>query len=162
MTIPGFISWAHKDHKLLEQLWPHVKTLERANNIEFWIDRDKLLGGDTWNARIEAAIKAAECILIMVSENCLASEYIYDNELPLIAARRKAGRLVVPVYLKPCIFGFAINPLQAVPTSPAGRLTAIMDWKPPRNGPHEAISQAANAIAARFGTPPTAPFDWGP
>jgi hypothetical protein len=27
MTIPGFISWAHKDHKLLEQVWPHVRTL---------------------------------------------------------------------------------------------------------------------------------------
>lgn len=161
MAIQGFISWAHADHKLLDDVWPHIGALELTYDIEFWRDK-KLKGGDDWNKEIETALTRAQCHLVMVSAHCLNSDYIVKNELPLIEQQRRAGKFVVPVLLKPCIYRWAIHVLQAVPMDESRQLRAIEDWKPRRNGPYEAVKQAGDAIAKHFKLPAKSLFTGTP
>jgi CheY-like chemotaxis protein len=50
-----------------------------------------------------------------VSPGFIASDYIYDHEIPAIKARHLKGALVLPVVLKRCMWQFIANALQALP-----------------------------------------------
>ena len=96
-----FVSYSHLDAPALRDLLPYLTTLERDNLVEIWSD-EKLRGGERWQEQISAALDAAAVAVLLVSQEFLASKFIYEEELPRILQRHATGRLaVLPVYLTP-------------------------------------------------------------
>ena len=106
-----FISYAHADNsapdpaaRWLDRLPLHLKPLAFEELISVATDRDIGLGDD-WHARIQADLNRAGAAVLLVSPAYLASEYIRNNELPVLLYRAKTqGLRIVPVILRPCLF----------------------------------------------------------
>ncbi len=96
-----FVSYSHRDAEALEQLGRFLKTLERDGLLDAWTDQ-RLEGGDDWRAEIGTALDEATAAVVFVSQDFLASDFIYAEELPRLLAAADAGRLtLIPVFLSP-------------------------------------------------------------
>jgi hypothetical protein len=97
-----FISYSHKDSKWLEQLRPHLESLQVEQQIEFW-DDTKIECGDEWLPAIKKALQETRVAVLLVSKNFLASKFIRSEEVPpLIAAARSEGATLLSVIVSPC------------------------------------------------------------
>jgi len=100
-----FISYSHKDTEWLERLRVHLIPFERRNLIDVYVDTE-IQPGMLWFDEIENALSTAKVAVLLVSANFLASEFIYENELPpLLAAAENGGTKILPVIVSPCAFG---------------------------------------------------------
>jgi hypothetical protein len=98
-----FVSYSHKDHEALEQLQRFLQPLERAGLIESWADT-RIKPGDDWAEEINKALNEATVAVLFISQDFLASEFIYQQELPCLLARAEADELtVLPVFLSPSL-----------------------------------------------------------
>jgi hypothetical protein len=151
----GFISYSHDDHRLFREFQTHLRSVERGFGIDFWADR-RISAGYHWDDEIRQRIEAAETFILLISAAFLASDYIWNQELPAIKSRRAAaGRvLVLPVVLKPCYWQLVGSARQAVPTFD-GTLKPIAEWHPQSNGHDQARVAIADSIQAFYGVPPT-------
>lgn len=132
----GFISYAHQNEKRVERLKNNLAPLEKGGDISFFDDH-QILPGQSWNQAIADALRAAQLILLCVSDYFLNSEYIYENELRTALAKHDAGTArVIPVILAYCdwkdleIGGRRLGDLQAVPKE--GK--PIEGWRPVTRG----------------------------
>ncbi len=71
-----FISYSHKDQKALKQLQRFTQSLERDSHIKCWADTN-LQGGDDWLAEINQAMDIASAAILFISQDFLASEFIW-------------------------------------------------------------------------------------
>src|ERR1051326_1381756 len=122
----AFISYSHKDMKLLDELHEHLAQFEKQGLIQYWDDR-KLTPGVDWRDEIGQAIKAAKVAILLVSPSFLASDFITTEEVPLLLdAAKNEGAILLSVIARPCMFRqTALAQLQAVndPTRPLSDLT---------------------------------------
>lgn len=144
----GFLSYSHADMAWFQALAPHLKALKRGFGLNVWTDH-QILAGTQWEQRIADAIAAADVLVLLVSPGFIASDYVWDKELPAIRARRDAGALVLPVVLTRCYWELAVKQLQAVPTRD-GALTPLSDWRPRDHGLDAACRQISRSIADHF------------
>lgn len=95
-----FISYAHKDEKLLDELEKHLGPLVRQGLIETWHDRN-ISPGEDWRKAISAHLEEADIILLLLSSDFLASDYGYSVEMRR-ALDRHANReaQVIPIVLR--------------------------------------------------------------
>ena len=97
-----FISYSHKDERLLKKLEAHLSSLKRLGIIEPWHDR-RIGPGKHIDHEISRHLEAADIILLLVSSNFIQSKYAYDFEMRRALERDKAGEArVIPVILRPC------------------------------------------------------------
>jgi len=97
-----FISYAHEDENLKTELDKHLKALKRSTKVELWHDR-ALVAGQEWDATIMAELERANIILLLVSVDFNASDFIWDKELARAMERHREGTArVVPVILRRC------------------------------------------------------------
>ncbi len=97
-----FISYSHADHQWQKRLQVHLKPLEPHLNIVCWSDQ-KIQSGMKWQEEITKAIEKAGIAILLVSADFLASDFIRNNELPLILeAAAKNGMTVLTIILSPC------------------------------------------------------------
>jgi TIR domain len=95
-----FISYSRKDGKWIEELKTHLKPLKRDQDIEIWDDTNLKLGS-TWLEEIQRAIRRAKVVVLLISPNFMASDFIVRIELPLVLqAAKDEGAIVVPVILR--------------------------------------------------------------
>jgi pimeloyl-ACP methyl ester carboxylesterase len=89
-----FVSYSHKDGDWLERLrvmaTPYLRTAE--SELDLWDDK-RLQSGDRWDIKIRSALKQAGVAVALVSANFLGSQYIMENELPIILDAAKNNRL---------------------------------------------------------------------
>jgi internalin A len=111
-----FVSYAHEDDTLREELMTHLALLVRQGLIAPWQDRS-IRPGDEWEREIDENLEAADVVLLLVSPDFLASDYIDGKELARALERDAAGEArVVPVILRPADWESApFGKLQAVP-----------------------------------------------
>jgi hypothetical protein len=146
----GFLSYSHEDHRLFMGFRPHLAALRRGFGLDIWTDHNCEVG-TLWNTRIEAAIKAAQVFVLLISPDFIASDYVNDNEIPAIREqRRSAGSLVLPVVLRRCSWQMVAASLQAAPTE-NGRLKPVTDWPRQNDGFDRAREQMMTAIENHFG-----------
>ena len=111
-----FLSYSHKDEELKEQLDTHLAALKRNNLIQTWNDR-AILTGEEWDIAIKTQLAQADIILLLVSANFIASEYIWKVEITQAMKRHDNKEVVVvPVFIKPCDWkGMPFEKLQGLP-----------------------------------------------
>jgi hypothetical protein len=112
-----FISYAREDEVLREALEKQLAILRRQGLIATWHDR-RIGAGTEWAKQIAGELEAADLILLLVSPDFLASDYIFDVELKRALERHEAGATrVIPIILRPCLWQRgAFAKLQALPT----------------------------------------------
>lgn len=116
MGIQVFYSYSHKDERFKEVLETHLSVLKREGYIDAWSDR-KITAGSEWKEDINMNLEKAKLVLLLVSENFLASDYCYETEtIFALEQQEKKKCIVVPVILKPCLFSRSrLKHLQALP-----------------------------------------------
>lgn len=77
----GFVSYSHDDHKHFEELATHLAAIKRAYPVALWTDHE-IHTGSVWEQRIADAITAAEIFVLLVSNNFINSDYVWNTELP--------------------------------------------------------------------------------
>jgi hypothetical protein len=97
-----FLSYAHRDEELKEQLGVHLGILKREGVIDLWQDRQIGAGRDV-HAAIGDSLEAADIVLLLVSPDFLASDYCFEIEMKRALARHQSGAArVIPVILRLC------------------------------------------------------------
>jgi len=111
-----FLSYAHADEDLKKELDKHLIPLRRSGKIETWNDRE-LIAGQEWNEEIMAELNKANIILLLISIDFIASQYIWDKELATAMKRHEEGTAhIVPVIMKNCLWqDMPFAKLQALP-----------------------------------------------
>lgn len=138
-----FYSYAHEDEPLREELQGHLKILERRGLLAPWHDR-KIVPGQDWSGEIDAHLRSAELVLLLVSKDFVESDYIWGVEL--VAAMDRHARqaaTVVPIMVRPVDLAPEDAPfmkLQGLPT----------DMKPVTSWPNrdEAWTDVAKGLRA--------------
>ena len=149
----GFISYAHKDHAVLERLLEHLRPMERTLHLTFWHDKH-IDAGHRWNDEIEKAIDAAEVFILLASPAFMASPFIVGKEIPAIKKqRRKCRGVVIPVLVRACAWQLELGAIQAVPRGKDGAWP-IERWNPRNDGYDTARQQIDTAICKHFGLRP--------
>ncbi len=122
-----FISYAHADEELKKELDKYLKVLKRSGKIESWNDRE-LIAGQEWDDVIMSELAKANAILLLISVDFNASDFIWDKELAAALKRHEEGTAhVVPIILRKCEWS----------TLPYAKLQAL-----PRNG--QPVTEYAN------------------
>jgi hypothetical protein len=96
-----FISYAHKDEMLCNELKKHLSLMQRKGVIATWYDRQIMPGSD-WSQDIDRHLNTASLVLLLISSDFLASDFCYTIELQHALNRHKRGEAyVVPIILRP-------------------------------------------------------------
>src|SRR5258708_22257879 len=113
-----FLSYAHKDKVLRDQLDEHLSLLKRLKLIRTWHDRD-IMPGTEWRQAIDTHLNAAHLILLLISPAFMSSEYCYTKEMKRAVERHEAGEAyVIPIILRPVDWQDApFGKLQALPSN---------------------------------------------
>lgn len=124
----AFISYAHRDAPSCATLRKFLVGLERQGLIAAWHDR-MITAGMEWKGTIDAYLNAAKVILLLISQDFIASEYCYDVEMQRALERHDAGEaLVIPIILRPA----------TLKNTPFSRLQFLpQDGKPITTWPNE-------------------------
>jgi GTPase SAR1 family protein/predicted phosphodiesterase len=112
-----FLSYAHSDEPLRQELMKHLSLLQRQGVIQTWHDRN-INAGDDWKQQIDDNLNTATVILLLISADFLYSDYCYEIEMQRALERHNAGEArVIPVVLRPVDWhGAPFGTLQALPT----------------------------------------------
>ncbi|MFM9946994.1 MAG: COR domain-containing protein [Saprospiraceae bacterium] len=123
-----FISYSKSDKVYLEQLKSMLSPLVRDGLLQPW-DDTKLLPGEEWNASIRRELNTADIILLLVSSDLMATDYVWDIEMKEALARHERGdAVVVPIIIRPSLWKDApFAKLNALPEK--GK--AISTWDNP-------------------------------
>jgi hypothetical protein len=116
--IKVFLSYAHKDEDMKNQLDIFLSNLKRSESIEVWQDR-QLLAGTEWNNSIKMELVSSEIILLLISADFNASNYIWEKELAIAMQRHEKGEArIIPVILRNCEWqDMPYAKLQALPVN---------------------------------------------
>lgn len=99
--IEVFISYAHKDEELCNELIKHIALLKRNGIISAWYDRD-ISAGTEWKGTIDSRLESAGIVLLLVSPDFVNSDYCYDVEMKRALELHASGKkCVIPIILRP-------------------------------------------------------------
>lgn len=112
-----FVSYAHEDRELKNSLITGFAALKREGFVEIWHD-EEILPAQEWHEEIANKLESADIILLLISPDFIASDFIYDVELKSAMKRHEEKTAhVVPVILRPADWHSQIyGKLQALPT----------------------------------------------
>ena len=97
-----FICHAHEAEELARELETHLASLRKEGLVRSWTAR-AVGGGEAFRGEVEQRIAEAGVILLLVSADFLASDYLYDVELKRALERYDARDAIVrAVLLRPC------------------------------------------------------------
>lgn len=132
-----FLSYSHNDLQLMRRLDVHLAPLKRIEKIESWNDRDILPGLD-WDSTIRKQLNEADIILLLITADFVASEYIWEKELKFALEKMKQGKCrLIPILLQPVDFSeLPFAETQMIPSEEKGRgdLLPITLWTNPEEG----------------------------
>jgi len=99
-----FVSYSHQDESWLKRLQIHLGPIIRDGSVDFFADTQIRPGAD-WRREIEAAIASAKVVILLISADFLASEFVMTEELPrMLGAAQEDGAIILPIILSPSLF----------------------------------------------------------
>jgi TIR domain len=107
------------------QISVHLKPFERKGMIDLW-DDTKISAGMVWKEEIQSAIEWSTVVVLLISADFLAEDFIAEQVLPKILRRAaNGGTTILPLILAPCsLIGSGIDVFQTV-NSPDHPLTGM-------------------------------------
>ncbi|HEY7413575.1 MAG TPA: toll/interleukin-1 receptor domain-containing protein, partial [Ktedonobacteraceae bacterium] len=106
-TLPSiFISYSRADSAFVDQLEAELSKY----GFVTWLDRQHLEGGDDWAAAIEAQITCHDLVIVALSPDAIASEWVKRE----IAFAQQIRKKIIPVLAKPTQVPFRISELQYI------------------------------------------------
>jgi AAA-like domain/TIR domain len=137
-----FISYAHEDEAYRQEIASLLKGL-RLPNLTVWDDR-RFKAGDQFNEVILKQLKVADIILLLISHDFLASDYCYEQEMPIALRRQTQGEaIVVPIILRDCVWqDLPFSNLYAIPSDGKTDGKPIADFP----NPDQAYRQIGEAV----------------
>lgn len=113
-----FISYSKADANHLAKLENHLSVMKRNGTIATWNCR-KLLPGEKWDGKIKKELEDADLILFLVSDDFLATDYIWDIEIKRAIERDNDPNdsvRVIPIIVRAC--DWEESPLGVFNTAP--------------------------------------------
>jgi serine/threonine protein kinase len=128
-AIEIFFSYSHKDKKLRDELEKYMHHLKRHPLIKAWHDGE-IGAGKEYAQEILQHLNEAHIILLLISQDFIASNYCYNIEMQKALERHEAKTAcVIPIILRSAFWeSTPIGKLQALPTE----AKPITEW-PNRN-----------------------------
>lgn len=112
-----FICYARSNEEWKNEVKKHLKPYENYSNITVWSD-DKIKAGQDWDQEIKDALNRTKFAILLITPEFLASNYIYDQELPeIMRASQEDGLEIIWIPVSP----------SAVLNTPIGQLQAAFD-----------------------------------
>ncbi len=97
-----FYSYDDRDRELRDELEKHLATLKHQQLIKPWHNRD-ISAGTEWKSVVDKNLNDAQIILLLISADFIASEYLYAFEMTRALERHNSGEaFVLPVKLRFC------------------------------------------------------------
>lgn len=97
-----FISYSHEDVVEKQRLMTFLKPLERSGKINIWQDL-KLEAGVKVKQEILDKLDEADIIIMLVSQDFIGSDFIYDHELQIAMKKRIHNKVkILPVMISEC------------------------------------------------------------
>ena len=97
-----FISYSHADTDWMEQLRLHLSPLTKHGQISLWSD-SQIRAGSNWRNEIMRAISTAKVAVLLVSASYLASDFIFNHELPpLLEKAHTEGMKIIWIPIGHC------------------------------------------------------------
>lgn len=151
-----FVSYSHADEKYLNELKLVLAPLIRGDRMVFW-DDSHIQPGAEWRKEIESALGAANVVVVLVSANLLASEFVMRTELPIILDRvkRNSMRLLWVAVGHALVSETELNDFQALndprrPLEMLDRPQRMLTWTKIAEAIKEAIG--VSTVAGALGT----------
>ena len=96
-----FLSYAHRDERLREELEKHLSALRRSAIIASWHDR-KICPGAELDCEVDQHLKSSDLVLLLISPDFINSDYCYRREMRAALKRHAKGQArVIPIILRP-------------------------------------------------------------
>lgn len=139
-----FVSYSRRNLTFVTQL---VKDLQQAG-LTIWFDQISIQPGDIWEAAIEKGLKEAIAVIVIISPDSMASEYVRKE----VNFAQESDQLILPVLYQPAQLFLNLQTIQWVDLSsetvyPANlqKLIAVLNREPGLSGnsttpPEEAIA----------------------
>ena len=144
-----FVSYAHEDEALKKELDKYLKVLKRSAKVRVWNDRE-LIAGQEWDRAIMSELDEAHVILLLISVDFNASDFIWEKELAAAMKRHDAGTAhVVPIILRKCDWrSLPYAKLQALPRN----ARPVVDY-PSRDDAFTEIAEGIAKLVNSIGSP---------
>jgi len=136
-----FIIYARDDKAYKDQLLRHLRPLVSSGYLSVWHDGD-ILPGEDWERKIKANLKTSQLVLVLVSVNCLNSDFIEGEELETAVSQLNDGHTrIVPIIISPCGWRFhkLFVGLQGLPED----MKPVSNWA----DPHQAWTDVVESLA---------------
>lgn len=89
-----FISYSRKDITFVDRLAADLKNA----GIDVWYDVSGIAGGDRWRMEIENALRSSQYVIVVLSPDAIASEWVEREFLFSSNLKRK----IIPLMHRPC------------------------------------------------------------
>ena len=144
----AFVAYARVDKDVVERLLTHLEGLKHKGKLETWYD-GKIAAGEPWEIQISDELNRSDIVVLCVSADFLASDYVQTVEVPRALQRSRTGQCrVIPVILNHCAWhGHSFASFQVVPAD--GK--PIADYDNPEEAWTEVIKAIDGAIEAGSG-----------
>ena len=101
-----FISYSRVDSAFVDRLEQDLA----VRDVHVWVDRRKLEGSQVWAAEIQKGIDQAEIVLVVVSPEAMASEWV-QREISYALGKHKP---IIPLFWRSADVPITIYDLQAL------------------------------------------------
>lgn len=141
-----FISYAHEDEGVKDDLLKHLMPLKRSKKISSWHDRE-IKPGENWALLISDNIGKADIIVFLVSIDFINSDYCFGIEMQMALERENEKTAsVIPVIVRNCMWkDMPFARLLALPRD--GK--AIASW-PDRDSALTSVAEGISEIVDRI------------
>ncbi|MFX1401866.1 MAG: toll/interleukin-1 receptor domain-containing protein [Promethearchaeota archaeon] len=104
-----FISYSHKDKEWLERVLKHLKPIGKLRDINIW-DDTLIMPGENWKTEIGESLNSSKVVILIISPDYLASDFILENELPqVLDAAKTKGTVILPIIISPCRYDLLLS-----------------------------------------------------
>lgn len=145
-----FIVYAQEDKPVRDKLLRQLRPLAEKGEIELWSDHE-IKPGALWDDEIRQRLADSAIILLLISDDFFASDYIRRVELQMALDLHARGQTrLVPVIARHCGWADmpALSRLQALP--PEGRPVLSKEWDS-ADEPYLKIYEGLKAVAREIG-----------
>ncbi|MCB0594506.1 MAG: TIR domain-containing protein [Lewinellaceae bacterium] len=121
-----FISYAREASIMKSRLVTHLVPLRRMGLVTIW-DDGETIPGQEWNAEIKKNLLSAQIILLLIDADFMASNYIWEVEIPLAQERHEQKKCkIIPIYVNHIYSGvLTLKKYQSLPMGPEEPITSF-------------------------------------